>query len=66
MARVFVAIPLNLFFAQKTPHLGRGPEERPVSLLTKQLIDYRREGIIAARVTALAGLMIGCWLFLVF
>ena len=37
-----------------------------MSLLTKQLIDHGREGIIAARITALAGLMIGCWLFLIF
>jgi hypothetical protein len=37
-----------------------------VSLAARQLIHYRREGFIAARVTALAGLVIGRWLFLIF
>ena len=57
----FFVVSLNLFCAQETPHLGRGPKEWSVSLLARQLIDHSREGIIAARVTALAGLLIGCW-----
>ncbi len=36
-----------------------------MSLPTMELTDCRRDGIVAARATALAGLMIGC-LFLIF
>jgi hypothetical protein len=35
-----------------------------MSVLAKQLIDYRREGFMAVRVTALAGLVIGCLFFI--
>jgi hypothetical protein len=35
-----------------------------MSLLPKELTDCRHDGIVAARATALAGLMIGCLLFI--
>jgi len=35
-----------------------------MSLRNPDLTDCRREGIVAARATALAGLMIGCLLFI--
>jgi len=57
-------VPLNLFIGPKTYLTGLGPTERPVSSLAKQLIDYRHDGFLAARGTALAGLLIGCLLYI--
>jgi hypothetical protein len=61
--RHLFVISLNVFGVPET--CCRGAKEWPVNLRTTPLIDYR-EGIIAARVTALAALVIviACWLFL--
>jgi len=52
------------FHRSKDLSHGTGAEGAARELISQQLIDYRHDGFLAARGTALAGLLIGCLLYI--